>query len=39
MLFTGTQETNVILKNADSALYEAKQTGRHKSCFYNETPF
>ena len=36
VLFTGTQEANIILKNADSALYEAKQTGRHKSCFYND---
>ncbi len=38
MLFTGTQDAKIILKNADSALYEAKQTGRHKSCFYNENP-
>ncbi|ATB68592.1 putative signaling protein [Sulfurospirillum diekertiae] len=36
ILFTGTQDAKIILKNADSALYEAKQTGRHKSCFYNE---
>lgn len=36
VLFTWEQDANIILKNADSALYEAKQTGRHKSCFYND---
>jgi|GEM_PF-2205714 len=36
ILFTGTQDAKIILKNADSALYEAKQTGRHKSCFFGE---
>lgn len=32
-LFDGIQSADTILKKADMALYQAKQTGRHKSCF------
>lgn len=35
-LFDGEEHTDAIFKKADCALYNAKQTGRHKNCFYDE---